>query len=125
MSRTQYNRAKRVFKKVRDLEKRSAGAATAFTEIFNNLRDATDGGKTCKGLQLSDEGLEIFNTLKNCSQTVPLVCDIAKITSYPAVQGDIVGCQAGLLKYGNDYKVSFDKWHKNFFCNVVFPGSHV
>ena len=126
VSRTQYNRANRVYKKVRALQKRSTGAATAFTEIFKNLQDATDGGKTCKGVKLSDEGVEIFNTLKNCSETVPLACNIAKITSYPAVQGNIVGCQAGLLKYGNDYKVSSGKWHKKlFFGNVVFPGSHV
>ena len=123
VSRTQLNRAVRVGKKIRLLQGFRAAAGTAFSMIFESLKVATSNGATCRGNQLTDEGVKIFNTLRDCNTTIPDVCDIARITSFnQTVNNTINECIPLLKKYGDDYKVSSNIY---ILFIVVFPGSHV
>ena len=114
---------------MKQLQGYSSSAATKFTRSFENMQSATKNGRTCKGQNLTTEGLQIYNTLKNCSVSVPVACNIANIDIDPGFQTfqqeneTITKCIPLLDKYGTDYKVSSDKCRKqiiflyNFFLS--------
>ena len=126
VSRTQLNRAQRVKSKMKQLQEYSSSAATIFTRSFENMQSATKNGKTCKGQNLTTEGLQIYNTLKNCSVSVPVACNIANIDIDPGFQTfqqeneTITKCIPLLDKYGTDYKVSSDKCRKQIIFLYIF-----
>ena len=121
VSRTQLQRANRVLTIVDQLQRYSSAAARGFTDILDNLRNATNNGTTCKGETLDAEGKAIFNILNNCSVSVPAVCNLDRITSYnQTVNNTITECIPLLKKYGYDYKVSLNSCSKKIYLCCCF-----
>ena len=113
VGRTQLNRAIRVGKKVKLLQRYSLAAADNFTSAFQIMNDATSSGTTCRRNPLPALGKAIFETLRDCKKTVPEVCNTTKIESYnQSIENTIQECIPLLKKYGDDYKVSSYRCHR-------------
>jgi hypothetical protein len=55
--------------------------APAFSIAFNLLSEATDGGTTCNGGNISTNASIIYNELKNCTETATFACGYQDITN--------------------------------------------
>jgi len=121
LSRTQVQMGNRIIRFVKVIETNSKNAATAFTEIIAALEFATIGG--CPD---HPEALELLEKLKSCPNTVPNICDVAKITLLtPEVKKQLDendGCLSQSAEYGKVYKEClFKKAGKDHttFCDCM------
>ena len=126
VSRTQLSRAKRILKRVKALKRYSTEAATAFIQIIANMDEATRSGTTCRGKPLQANGVAMLDTLKNCSVSVPAICDITQIADFnETVLQRVNACIDPLNTFGTRYKVSSNnkKNVKSFFFRKSSSGT--